>query len=97
MNKKFIIILIGILAILSLSTGIYMASLYEPPTENITSNNDSKNNSNDNISEDTPKGKSQDTSPKQSNTGPNQKDNSPSQNDTSSGEDNDEYIPGACW
>ena len=54
MNKKLIIAIIGILAILSLGAGIYYAtSLYEQPIENITINNNSENSSNDNIDENT--------------------------------------------
>ena len=79
MNKKLIIVLIGILVILSLSIGAYYTiSLDESPIENITSDNVSENNSNDNnniveksASGNSKNGKSDNTSSKPNNSNSN--------------------------
>ena len=82
MNKKLIIILIGIIAILSLSIGIYYMTSSDEPLkenttimkENTTINNDSENKSNDNpISN----GNSNAASPNKRNTSSNRGNGSP--------------------
>jgi len=75
MNKKLLITIIGILAILSLSIGAYYTvSLNESSIENITKNNDSENitnvsenNSKDNNIEKSASGNSHNTPSKQNN------------------------------
>ena len=107
MNKKLIIVLIGILATLSLSTGVYyMTSLNKAPVENITLNNDSEDNSSNTTNytgENTANGNSRDANPRQGDTNPNRNDVNPRQGNANPSQNeyndefNNEYYDGACW
>ena len=109
MNKKLIIILIGILAILSLGIGInYVTSSQENPVENININgSENKSSNNNSIVENTTRGNSANIESSQNNVKPkdsvksNQNNAKPKDsvksNQNNDKSNNNEYYDGACW